>query len=124
MIVRYLSKIGVEIEVESVTSSRSLSAPNAQGYFPTIQLRCKGMLECTSGGEAMIGIEQHQTAQSIHLLISSALDQIFIFIFEFIDIFARPYATWTSRLCPFHNLKLTSKSTLVLKRILTRILII
>ena len=37
MTVRYLSKIGEKIEVESVTSSRSLSAPNTQGYFPACQ---------------------------------------------------------------------------------------
>ncbi|AYZ51337.1 hypothetical protein B7L13_20470 [Klebsiella oxytoca] len=48
----------------------------------------------------------------------------FHFFFRFIDIFSRPYGAWISRLSPFRNLNLTSKSTLVLKRILTRILTI
>ncbi len=48
----------------------------------------------------------------------------FHFIFEFVDIFARPYETWAGLLLRFRNLNLTSKSTLVLKRILTKILTI
>ncbi|MDX6941022.1 hypothetical protein, partial [Enterobacter kobei] len=48
----------------------------------------------------------------------------FHFFFCFIDFFSRPYATWTCGLLPFRNLNLTSKSTLVLKRFLTKILTI
>ncbi|AYZ19533.1 hypothetical protein EGY08_24015 [Klebsiella sp. FDAARGOS_511] len=48
----------------------------------------------------------------------------FHFFFCFIDIFSRPYVAWISQSLPFRNLNLTSKSTLVLKRILTRILTI
>ncbi|POP48014.1 hypothetical protein CHU32_01635 [Superficieibacter electus] len=48
----------------------------------------------------------------------------YLFFFQIIDMPSSPYVTWILPFLRFRNLNLTSKSTLVLKRILTRILTI
>nr|DAI64357.1 MAG TPA: hypothetical protein [Caudoviricetes sp.] len=45
----------------------------------------------------------------------------FEFFFLIIDMSSRPYGIWGYAFLPFHSLNLTSKSTLVHKRIISKI---